>query len=214
MSLLYAYKPRKDRALYSASRLLLAMGVTPNMVTLGGLLLSMMAGLLAMAGHLYAGIFFFIIGAGLDAVDGSFARACGLSSEFGRYFDSICDRLSELAFIAGAVVGGTPTSAFMVIAGSMLLLASRIYNHKRGLSSVAAMFGRPERLALLIAGLLCPAPFDTAFFMAAGILCLISSAQALASGMRQNNRLLLEGTRRNKVTVKASTESIFTSIIR
>jgi CDP-diacylglycerol--glycerol-3-phosphate 3-phosphatidyltransferase len=187
MSLLYAYKPYKDRALLSVSRILLAAGVTPNMVTAAGLLFSVMAGLFAISGHLYSGTVLFMFGACLDAVDGSFARACGLTTEFGRYFDSICDRLSELVFIAGAVVGGIPPSAFIVIAGSVLLLASRIYNHRRGLNSNAAMFGRPERLTLLIVGLLCPAPFNTVVFIAAGILCFISSAQALTSCIRAVN---------------------------
>ncbi|MGA9141433.1 MAG: CDP-alcohol phosphatidyltransferase family protein, partial [Methanocella sp.] len=58
---------------------------------------------------------------------------------------------------------------------------SRIYNHRKGLNSNAAMFGRPERLALLIAGLLSPAPYNTVLFLVAGFLCLISSGQILAS---------------------------------
>jgi CDP-diacylglycerol--glycerol-3-phosphate 3-phosphatidyltransferase len=206
MSLLYALKPRKDLFLHRFSSILLAMGVTPNMVTASGLLLSIIAGLLAVSGNLYAGISFFIIGACLDAMDGSFARACGLTSEFGRYFDSICDRLSELVLIVGAVVGGVSFSAFAVIAGSLFLLASRIYNHRKGLNSNAAMFGRPERLALLIAGLLSPAPYDTALFLVAGFLCLVSSGQILASSTRRDNPLLSEGTRTNTVTVQASTE--------
>ncbi len=181
MSWLYTFKPHKDRVLQSVSCTLLALGVTPNMVTAAGLLMAAIAGLLAASGHLYAGIFFFMIGAFLDAVDGSFARACGLSTEFGRYFDSTCDRLSELAFIAGAVIGGVSASAFAVIAGSLLLMASRIYNHSKGLDSNAATFGRPERLALLIAGLLSPAPYNAALFLVAGFLCLISSGQILAS---------------------------------
>ncbi|HEY3422377.1 MAG TPA: CDP-alcohol phosphatidyltransferase family protein [Methanocellaceae archaeon] len=184
MSKLYAYKPHKDRVLRSASWALLAAGITPNMVTTAGLFLSVIAGLLAMSGHLYAGILLFIAGACLDAVDGSFARALGLSSEFGKYFDSVCDRLSELAFIVGVVVGGASASAFVVIAGSFILLASRIYNHRKGFNSNSAMFGRPERLTLLIAGLLSPAPYDTALFLIAGFLCLISSAQALSPVFR------------------------------
>lgn len=186
MSWLYAFKPQKDMALDTASHILLAAGVSPNMVTATGLLLSVIAGLLAASGHLYAGIALFLVGACLDAVDGSFARACGLSSEFGRYFDSTCDRLSELVLIAGAVIGGVSASAFAVIAGSLLLMASRIYNHRKGLSSDAAMFGRPERLALLIAGLLAPAPYNTVLFVIAGFLCLVSSVQALTSGGRPN----------------------------
>ena len=187
MSMLYAFKPQKDRALHSVSRILRKAGVTPNMVTAAGLLMSVIAGLIAMSGHLYAGIFLFMLGACLDAVDGSFARACGLSSEFGRYFDSICDRLSELVFITGAVIGGAPVSAFAVIAGSLALMASRVYNHRKGLDSNAAMFGRPERLALLVVGLLAPAPLGTAMFFITGALCLVSSTQVLASGLRAVN---------------------------
>lgn len=208
MSWLYAFKPQKDRALYSASRLLQTAGLTPNMVTAAGLLMSVIAGLLAASGHLYPGIFLFMIGACLDALDGSFARACGLCTGFGRYFDSTCDRLSELIFIAGAVIGGISASALAVVAGSLLLMASRIYNHRKGLDSNAASFGRPERLALLIAGLLAPAPYNMALFLAAGFLCLVSSGQILASGMRRNNRLLSDGSRTNAMTVQASTESI------
>ncbi len=181
MSMLYAYKPQKDRVLYSVSHILLMAGVTPNMITSAGLLMSLIAGLLAASGHLYAGIFFFMIGAFLDALDGSFARACSLNTEFGRYFDSICDRLSELAFVLGAVLGGASVTAFIVIGGSYMLLSTRIYNHRKGLSSDAAMFGRPERITLLVAGLLSPAPYNTVLFVAAGFMCLISSAQALAS---------------------------------
>ncbi|OPY28674.1 MAG: Bifunctional IPC transferase and DIPP synthase [Methanocella sp. PtaU1.Bin125] len=179
MSMLYALKPRKDRALGPASHVLRAAGVTPNMVTAAGLLLSVIGGLLAATGHLYAGLVIFMIGACLDAVDGSFARACGLCSEFGRYFDSTCDRR--------AMIGGTPVSAAIVIAGSYLLMASRVYNHRKGLDSNAAMFGRPERLALLAAGLLAPAPYDTVLFLLAGFLCLVSSGQILASGVRRHS---------------------------
>lgn len=186
MSWLYLLKPYKDLALQPVSSILHQGGVTPNMLTAAGLALSVFAGLLAAWGYLSASVVVFLTGALLDALDGSLARACGKSTEFGRYFDSVCDRLSELAFVAGAVVGGAPTAAFLVVGGSFLLLASRIYNHLRGLSSDAAMFGRPERLTLLIAGLLASAPFNLALFATACLLCLVSSLQALASGIRSS----------------------------
>jgi CDP-diacylglycerol---glycerol-3-phosphate 3-phosphatidyltransferase len=182
MSMLYAFKPVKDRALQPVSRMLLAAGVTPNMVTACGLLLSAIAGVAAMSGHLYAGIALFLAGACLDAVDGSLARASGFASEFGRYFDSFSDRFSELIFVAGAVAGGVPVSAFAVVAGSFVLLVSRVYNHRRGRNSNAALFGRPERLAVLILGLLVPAPYNTILFAIACALCLVSTVQVLSSG--------------------------------
>jgi phosphatidylglycerophosphate synthase len=184
MSFLYAYKPAKDRILCPFCRALMRAGVTPNMVTAAGLSLSVAAGLLGAYGELHWAIIVFLAGASLDALDGSLARACGMGSEFGRYFDSFADRASELFFVVGAVLGGVPATAFLVVLGSFALLGARLYNHRRGLSSNAAMFGRPERLSLLVAGLLCPAPFDTAFFAAALALCLVSSVQALASGSK------------------------------
>ena len=118
----------------------------------------------------------------MDAFDGSFARACGLTSEFGRYFDSFSDRCSELLFVVGAVAGGVPASAFAVVAGWFVLMASRVYNHKKGLTSDAAMFGRPERLTILVLGLLAPAPYNTVLFAIACALCLVSTVQILMSG--------------------------------
>jgi CDP-diacylglycerol--glycerol-3-phosphate 3-phosphatidyltransferase len=183
MSMLYTYKPQKDRVLYPACRMLRKAGLTPNMVTAAGVILSACAGVMALYGHLYAGIVVFFAGACLDALDGSLARATGRSSEFGRYFDSIADRGSELLFVAGAVAGGAPVAVFVVVTGSIVLLAARVYNHSKGLNSDAAMFGRPERLAFLIVGLLAPAPYNVALFITAGLLCLFSSAQVLAHGV-------------------------------
>jgi phosphatidylglycerophosphate synthase len=181
VSWLYTFKPKKDRALESISRSLWSAGVTPNMVTAAGLSMAMVAGYLAMTGHLLIGILFFIISACLDIVDGSLARSCGLTTEFGRYFDSISDRFSEMAVIIGAVIGGIPSSAFIVIVGSFVLMASRVYNHRKGTNSDAAMFGRPERVTLLTLGLLAPIPCDTWLFVVAGFLCFISSVQILMS---------------------------------
>ncbi|HMK45422.1 MAG TPA: CDP-alcohol phosphatidyltransferase family protein [Methanocella sp.] len=182
MSWLYALKPQKDRALQPVSHALLQLGATPNAVTTAGLLVSVIAGLLAASGQLYTGIILFMVGACFDAVDGSLARTGGRCSEFGRYYDSVCDRLSELAFVTGAVAGGASATAFMVVAGSVLLMASRVHRHRKGLSSDAAMFGRPERLALLIVGLLTPDPWGVILFGVAGFLCVISSVQLLAIG--------------------------------
>lgn len=184
MSLLYALKPVKDRMMCPFCRALMRGGVTPNMVTAAGLSLSVVAGLLGAYGELRLAIIVFLAGACLDALDGSLARASGMGSEFGRYFDSFADRASELVFVVGAIIGGAPATAFLVLPGSFALLGARVYNHRRGRSSNAAMFGRPERLVLLVAGLLCPAPFDTALFAAALALCLVSSVQALASGSK------------------------------
>lgn len=177
MSLIYRYKPDKDRAILPLASILVTAGITPNMVTVAGLTTSIIAGVFAAFGHLYIGIALFFIGACLDALDGSLARATGRCTEFGRYLDSVCDRSSELAFIAGAVIGGTPPSALIVVAGSLALLMARVQVHRMGQRSDAARFSRPERLALIIIGLLAPYPINVLIFLAAGVLSSITALQ-------------------------------------
>src|SRR5450756_3129401 len=74
MSLLYLFKPRKDRYLSTITTLLDGAGVTANEVTALGLCLALGAGLVAYYGHLYVGLILFATSAMCDAVDGSLAR--------------------------------------------------------------------------------------------------------------------------------------------
>ncbi len=182
MSLLYRLKPEKDRILAPVTRPLSSAGVTPNMVTAAGLLVSAAAGLIAASGQLPAAVVVFLLGACFDALDGSLARTSARISVFGLYLDSVCDRLSEAVFVAGAVVGGVHPLALAVVAGSVLLLAARVRNHRMGLRSDAAVIGRPERLALLIAGMLSSFPASVLLFTADALLCVLSSWRVLASG--------------------------------
>lgn len=181
MSLLYRLKPEKDRVLGPVCLLLSSAGVTPNMVTATGLLVSAAAGVIAASGNISAGVAVFLIGACLDALDGSLARTSGSVSELGLYLDSVSDRCSEAVFVTGAVIGGVTPLAITVVAGSVILLASRVRNHRMGLGSDAAVFGRPERLALLIAGMLSPYPASALLFVVDGAACVASSGLVLAS---------------------------------
>ena len=179
MSLFYRYKPKKDRALLPLASALAKAGVTPNQVTVAGLVISLFAAGMAALGHLHAGIALFFIGACMDALDGSLARATGSCTDRGRYLDSVCDRSSELAFLAGAVVGGSPPSALLVAAGSLALLLARTMVHSKGLRSDVAWFSRPERLVFIIIGLLAPYPVNVGMFLTAGVLSSISALQVL-----------------------------------
>jgi CDP-diacylglycerol--glycerol-3-phosphate 3-phosphatidyltransferase len=75
-----------------------------------------------------------------------------------------------------------PQSAFVVVGGAFTLLFARAYGHAQKWGATPTTFGRPERLALLFAGILCPAPINTLLFVAAGLCCVFSSAQILAHG--------------------------------
>lgn len=169
MTFVNRLKPTKDCLLEPVCLVLEAVGVTPNIVTAAVPALSVPAGLAAASGHHPADIALFDLGACCDALDGSLARVAGRSSEFGLYLDGAADRLSEATLVAGAV------------AGSVLLLASRVRNHRRGLDSDAALIGRPGRLALLVAGLFAPYPANAVLFGANALLCALSDDLVLAS---------------------------------
>jgi phosphatidylglycerophosphate synthase len=109
---LYWLKPAKDRLLAPVVRPLSSAGVTPNILSAAGLLVSAAAGLVAASGALSPAVAVFLLGACFDALDGSLARTAGRTSEYGLYLDSVCDRLAETVFVAGAVAGG-------VIAGAL-----------------------------------------------------------------------------------------------
>jgi phosphatidylglycerophosphate synthase len=190
MSLLYRFKPHKDTVLVSVATRLDRAGVTPNQITALGLCLAFSSGLAALRGHLYAGITLFAVAAFCDVLDGSVARGANRATEFGLYFDGISDRFSELFFVAGVVLGaGVPPSAFFVIGGAFMLLFARVYARTHGRGTVSTTFGRPERLALLIAGILCPAPLNTVLFVAAALCSVISSAQILALGRSRRAKI-------------------------
>ena len=70
-----------------------------------------------------------------------------------------------------------------------MLLFARVYARTHGMGVVSTTFGRPERLALLIAGILCPAPLNTILFVAAALCCVISCAQILALGRSRRAKI-------------------------
>lgn len=111
-----------------------------------------------------------------------------MGTDFGLYFDGVAHRFSELFFVSGAVLGAyIPLSAFVAVVGGLALLLARIYGHAHRCRVVSITFGRPERLALLVAGVLCPAPFNTLIFIIAGLCCVFSSVQILARGITVQN---------------------------
>ena len=74
--------------------------LTPNHITYGGLLISMLAGLSFIYFPLLGGVFTLLTGL-LDTLDGSLARATGQSKKFGAFLDSVLDRYTELIIYLG-----------------------------------------------------------------------------------------------------------------
>jgi CDP-diacylglycerol--glycerol-3-phosphate 3-phosphatidyltransferase len=88
------------RAIIRAS---VALGISPNTLTLIGVLINCAAGW-ALAGDRFVLAGFIMIGANIfDFIDGKVAFITGTQSEFGAFWDSTLDRFSDLALFTGLI---------------------------------------------------------------------------------------------------------------
>jgi phosphatidylglycerophosphate synthase len=89
-------------------KVLLRTPVTPNMVSLVGVIISIFSGYFYARGQYIAAVIGGLLGiaaALLDHVDGSIARIKSKESAFGAHFDTICDYVFYFSFGLGATVG-------------------------------------------------------------------------------------------------------------
>jgi CDP-diacylglycerol--glycerol-3-phosphate 3-phosphatidyltransferase len=142
-------------------RPLAAIGVTPNMLTVLGVLGNAGAGALAANGEfLWAGIAVLAASA-LDMFDGALARATGQATPFGSVFDATLDRISEAAVLFGLLIyfsdHGDVTEElliFVAVVGSVLVSYVRARAEVIGLKLKEGAFTRFERVALVGIGLI------------------------------------------------------------
>ncbi len=93
------------------ARCLIAMGVTPNVLTVAGTLLTLCAAVCFAAGiawetaWLYAAGGFLLGSCACDMLDGAVARIGKQTTRFGAMLDSTMDRLSDFAIFAGISMG-------------------------------------------------------------------------------------------------------------
>lgn len=155
-------------------RLLIKMGVTPNMVTTIGLLGNIAAAALLVLGAVeisegnapdYGTVSWaggLIIGFSLfDMLDGQVARLGNMSSTFGAMYDSVLDRYCELftlggiaAFLAscGNVWGAVIT--FLALTGSIMVSYVRARAEGLDIECKIGFMQRPERVVVTAAAVL------------------------------------------------------------
>ena len=149
------------------------LGVSPNVLTIAGLILSLVAGIIYSSGSFFWGGFTVIFAGTCDVLDGHIARQTGRDSRFGSFLDSTLDRLGEMFIFLGLAwhfsgvygcfgggEGNTPDLVspvivmfiFFAISGSFMVSYTRIRAEALGLSCMIGWMQRPERITLLIIG--------------------------------------------------------------
>ncbi len=162
------------------------MGVTPNMLTVAGVLGNIAAAVLAASGEFWqAGVVMLAFSA-LDFLDGALARATGQATPFGSVFDAVLDRVSEAAVLFGLLWWfsdrGDRTEElliFVAVVGSILVSYVRARAEVIGLKMREGVFTRTERVVLLGGGLIIEgAGVDDTLTVVLWILAVLASVTA------------------------------------
>ncbi len=152
-------RERTQGLLASVARLLARTGASPNVLTLIGLLATLVVAYILALGHeRVAGLLMIPVGL-IDAVDGALARSTGKATRFGAFFDSTLDRFAEIALYLGLLYlyrSSTLATAliYLTITGSLMVSYARARAEGLGLECKVGLFTRFERLLVLVVGLL------------------------------------------------------------
>jgi CDP-diacylglycerol--glycerol-3-phosphate 3-phosphatidyltransferase len=135
--------------------------LTPNAISLTGLVLNVVAAVLVYEDYFFLGGIAFIVGSIMDTLDGRYSRMSGKGTQFGAFLDSTLDRASEgivLAAVAAqfAEAGDKDAVAATVIAvlASVMVSYTRARAEALGVTGDVGIAPRAVRVVILSAGLL------------------------------------------------------------
>jgi CDP-diacylglycerol--glycerol-3-phosphate 3-phosphatidyltransferase len=132
------------------------LGIRPNMITLFGLIGTVIGTIFVASGNLMLGGFFILLMGPIDALDGAVARASGMVTRFGAFLDSVIDRYIESLIYAGLIFyfnGQQQTLGIMLsffsLVGSVLVSYARARAESLGIDTKIGILTRVERLVVI-----------------------------------------------------------------
>src|SRR5512141_657577 len=157
------------------------LGITPNMMTMLGLLGNTVGAYFLARGQMLTGGLFVLLMTPIDALDGTMARLRGESTDFGAFVDSVTDRYSELIIYGGllyhVLVSGHRVSRLLVCgaaAGSVLVSYVKARAEALGYEAKVGILTRVERYLVLA-----PALVFNQLFIGLGIIAVFANITAL-----------------------------------
>lgn len=137
--------------------------ITADHLTATGLIFAVGATVAVGAGHLALGTALFICAALPDMFDGAVAKATGTSSPRGAFFDSVADRVTDMAILGGIAFylsgrdGGRAAMLPMAaMAVGVLVSYERARAESLGYTAKGGLMERAERTIALMVGLAFP----------------------------------------------------------
>lgn len=154
-------------------RPLARLGINPNVVTLLGLLLSVMTAIVIASGYIVAGGALVLFAGIFDMFDGAMARVRNAATTFGAFLDSTLDRYSESIILGGLLFYALQrpglhdalwpapyeqqwmiVSIFVAAVGSLMVSYAKARAEGLNLECKTGLLARPERVVILSIGLL------------------------------------------------------------
>ncbi|MDB5075240.1 MAG: CDP-alcohol phosphatidyltransferase [Chloroflexi bacterium] len=136
--------------------------ITPNSITVTGLVFTLFVALLAGAGYLFAAGVVLALTSVTDIADGALARARNECTDYGAFFDSLLDRIGEAVIGVGIIVyyvnhghaleGSLLT--YLSVCGALMVSYARARAEGLGLDCSVGFMARPERIVVMCAGFL------------------------------------------------------------
>jgi CDP-diacylglycerol---glycerol-3-phosphate 3-phosphatidyltransferase len=157
------------------------LGLTPNSITLLGLVGTTIGAYFISQGKMTTGAFILLASVLVDAFDGTMARLRGEPSDFGGFVDSVSDRYAELITFGGLLYYfltidhylGVMVS-FVAAAGSVLVSYVKARAEGLGFTAKVGILTRVERYLVLIPLLVFDQPF-----LAVAVIAVLGNVTAL-----------------------------------
>jgi len=165
MTLTDVLRKKTKNILIVVSAFFLKIGLTPNFVTIFGLVGTMIASVIIVRGYYFYGGLLVALMSALDAIDGTMARLLDSTGKFGCLLDSLIDRCSEMVLLLGILLNFTFAqnmlgiiSSYLALCGSFLVSYIRARAEGLGLEVRIGILTRVERMVILVICLLISQP--------------------------------------------------------
>jgi CDP-diacylglycerol--glycerol-3-phosphate 3-phosphatidyltransferase len=139
-----------------ATRFLVKHRIQPNLLTTIGFIINVVAAIFIFRNSLVYGGILILIGGTFDIFDGRVARATGLSSSFGSFYDSTLDRFSEiiiyLSLLNYFIVHGEPMMGHIILVamgGALMVSYTRARAEALDFTCLVGFLQRAERVLFL-----------------------------------------------------------------
>jgi CDP-diacylglycerol--glycerol-3-phosphate 3-phosphatidyltransferase len=157
-------------------------GLTPDHLTVVGLLIGIGAAIAIGAGELRLGLLLVVLAALPDLLDGALAKASGAASQRGAFFDSTIDRITDFLLLGG--IGwylADTESPHMVMLPYAIAALSSVISYQRakaeslGIEAKGGLMERAERIIAICVGLL----FDVLLIPILWIMLVLTAITAV-----------------------------------